>query len=162
MNWSSSSDRYLYFDAKQPGTFLSARWGIVSNPDLCFVLRDCQGQPLQVSCKTLSQFPQGQHKPILINISIEIPLITSKRKSCWNFRKADWEKYTTKVETKISDVDPVSKSYTGFCKILKDAARHHILIGFRESYMPCWNPDKESHLKEYESTGSYQQVSWTP
>ena len=33
MNWSSSSDCYLYSNAKQPGTFLSARCGIVSNPD---------------------------------------------------------------------------------------------------------------------------------
>ena len=68
MNWSSSSDRYLYFDAKQPGTFLSARWGIVSNPDLYFVSRDRQGRPLQASCKTLSQFPHSQHRPILVNI----------------------------------------------------------------------------------------------
>ena len=45
LNWSSSSDHYLYFDAKQPRTFLSARWGIVSNPDLCFVSIDCQERP---------------------------------------------------------------------------------------------------------------------
>ena len=78
MNWFLSSDHYLYFDTKQPGNFLSARWRIVSNPDLCFVSRDCQGRPLHTSCKTLSQFPHSQHRPILVNIGIEIPLFTSK------------------------------------------------------------------------------------
>ena len=115
----------------------------MSNPDLCFVSRDCQRQPLQASCKILPQFSHSQHRPILVNIAIDIPLITSKRKSHWNFRKADWEKYTAKVKTKISEVDSVSKNYTGFCKILNDAARHHIPRGFHESYMPCWNPDTD-------------------
>ena len=40
-------------------------------------------------------------------------------------------KYTAEVETKTSEVDHMSKNYTGFCKILKDAARHHIPRGFR-------------------------------
>ena len=125
----------------------------MSDPDLCFVSRDSQGQPLQASYKTLSQFPHSQHRPVLVNISIEIPPITSNHKSHWNFRRADCEKYIAEVETKISEVDPVSKNYTDFCKILKDAARHHITRGFHESYMPCWNPNTESLLKEYESTG---------
>ena len=151
--WASACDRYLLHDAKQPGTFHSSRWRRDYNPDLCFLSKTSNGRPLHASRKILPLFPHSQHRPALIHIGVEIPLIQSKPQPRWNFRKADWKAFTDDVEEQITNLEPVPKSYTSFCNILKDTAKKHIPRGFRKVFTPCWLPESEELLKQYESTG---------
>lgn len=52
--WIGHENLCLCFDAKERGTFKSARWNTETNPDLCLVTKNSQGVPLHVTRKVLS------------------------------------------------------------------------------------------------------------
>uniref|UniRef100_UPI00358ED8BA aggrecan core protein-like n=1 Tax=Myxine glutinosa TaxID=7769 RepID=UPI00358ED8BA len=132
--WASAGDPYPLHDAKDSSTFHSHRWRKDYNQDLCFVSRNGNGHPLHASCKILPHFPHSQHLPALIHIVMDVPLITSKPKALWSFRKANWEAFTTEDEEQITSLEHVPKRYSSFCKTLKDAAKNNIPCDFHMLY----------------------------
>lgn len=56
-SWVAVNRLHLVYDAKQGGTFESGRWGTTTSPDLCFVSRDKNDQPLKVS-RSILQVPK--------------------------------------------------------------------------------------------------------
>ena len=155
-NWASTCGRYLLHDAKQPGPFHSARWNTDYNPDLCFLSRDHENHLLQASRKILQYFPHSQHRPALIHVGVQLPVITSKPQAQWNFRKANWEGYAKAVDGYISDLAAIAKNYKGFCNILKKAATKHIPRGYCKFYTPCWLPETEELFKKFEASGDLE------
>ena len=100
MEWSSQLNLSLVIDLKQKRSFHSARWDREYSPDLCWVTSH-NGQPLQTSVHVLDDFPQSQHRPVVTNVGLCIPLIRSLQKPRWNFRKANWAKFSQQLEQSI-------------------------------------------------------------
>ncbi|KAJ8356514.1 hypothetical protein SKAU_G00193080 [Synaphobranchus kaupii] len=148
--WISNNDRYLLHYAKQPGTFHSSRWRRDYNPDLCFTSKTDNRHPLYTSRKILPHFPHHQHRPALIHIGVQIPVISSKPLPRWNFRKADWKGFTQEVEEKIIRLEPVPKNYKSFCMILKAAAKNTFPEASAKTSLLAGSEDL---LKQYEATG---------
>jgi hypothetical protein len=76
---------YLVFDVKEIGTFHSGRWNKGYNPDLCFVTRDSEHRLLGTIRTVLPAFPPSQHRPVILNIGLQVPIIPSIPKPRWNF-----------------------------------------------------------------------------
>ena len=91
--WATNLDLHLLYDPKQPSTFLSGRWSSHTNPDLAFVSKQA-GDHTQTSRVILDPFPHSQHRPSLITTNLFLPCSSSLPLPRWNFRKANWDKFT--------------------------------------------------------------------
>lgn len=74
--WASNNELHLVHDAKGRKTFKSKIWNTETNPDLCFVSTDSEGEPLHVTREVLPSFPNSQHRPIVIEVGLSIPIVT--------------------------------------------------------------------------------------
>ena len=92
------------------------------------------------SSVVLGDFPHSQHRPSVIHIGLQLPIIRGVQRRRWNFRKADWASYTLATERSISLIPvnniSVEESYQRFCGVMQKAARHSIPRGFRPTYTP--------------------------
>lgn len=77
-DWMIREDYTLLYNSTDPGTFCSARWNRSFTPDLCFVSKDDNGNPIPATRKILRGFPNSQHRPIIVEIGLKIPLIRWK------------------------------------------------------------------------------------
>ena len=74
----------------------------------------------------------SDHLPITISLETEIKSIPSENKTFINFRKADWDKFTTLTEDKFSKARPPTDVYSGekfFRNIINKAANSTIPKG---------------------------------
>ncbi|VVC26290.1 Hypothetical protein CINCED_3A020119 [Cinara cedri] len=67
----------------------------------------------------LGNFPHSQHRPILLNYGLQIPLIRSLPKPRWNFRKVNWVDYGNELDHIISWIPPKASSYDRFVGAIK-------------------------------------------
>ena len=65
----------------------------------------------------------------------------------FNFRKANWDNFTSDLDTKITTIEADPKTYEDFRKLVWEVARKHIPRGCRKPYIPCLN-DKGKQLYE--------------
>lgn len=151
-DWAENNDLHLVFDAKDRGTFRSAAWGREYNPDLCFVSCNASGGPLHSTRKVLENFPHSQHRPVLLDIGIQIPLITSIPRPRWNFGKADWQKYSLELEKLIRWFKPTTDNYRRFVGAVISAAKRSIPRGFRKEYIPGWDERCALLYHEFQET----------
>ena len=86
----------------------------------------------------------SDHRPILTSI-LEKKKKSFKRKTKWNFRKADWTKYNEILEPKLNDileadysVDSLSEDIS---KAILDAAAQSIPKGCRKKFKPFWTEE---------------------
>lgn len=96
--WSERNNLWLLFDAKDRGTFHSARWQQDYNPDLTFASMDEEHKPLISKRTVLENFPRSQHRQIIISVGLEFPLVNSIQKPRWNFNLADWPLFQEKLD----------------------------------------------------------------
>ena len=100
-HWASNTDVTLLYDLEQPRSFRSARWGTSTNPDLGFAnLGTC------ASRRVLECFPKSQHRPSIIESSTTINSVPTRPVKRWNFRKADWAKFTDRLNTRQQSPQP--------------------------------------------------------
>ena len=140
---------------KQRGTFHCARWQRDYSPDLCWISTTV-GQSQPASSVVLGDFPHSQHRPSVIHIGLQLPIIRGVRHRRWNFRKADWASYTLSTERSIPLISvniSIEESYQRFCGAMPKAARHSIPQGFRPMYFPCLDKECQDLLKQYEESG---------
>jgi len=156
MQWIEEQDLYLSYDAKDLKTFRSARWQTDTNPDLCIVSTDEEQTPLPHMRRVLPSFPRTQHRPVIVTIGIQVPLIESVQKPRWNFRKADWPTYKREMESNIRFVPPKVGNYTRFVGLMIASAKRNIPRGHRKRYIPGWNSDTENLYQEYRETNNPQ------
>lgn len=69
-----------------------------TNPDLCFVSEDEHENVLPTYRLILNNFPQSQHHPALMKISLEVPIVDSLPRPRWNFNEADWIAYKQQMD----------------------------------------------------------------
>lgn len=156
MDWSSNNDLKLIFDPKEKGTFHSARWNQDYNPDLCFVSANEEGIPLMVTRSVLNTFPHSQHRPVLLEIGLKIPLLKTVQRPRWNFRKAKWSQYQSELDDLIGLIPPVAANYERFAHLTISIAKKHIPRGFRKEYVPCWGEETDRLYREFKDSGNQQ------
>lgn len=156
IKWAEDEHLYLVFDAKDKGTFQSAAWKREYNPDLCFVSTDSNNTPLATTRKVLSEFPHSQHRPIIMEIGTQIPLITSIPRPRWNFGRADWSKFSTELDKCLGWIPPVSTNYVRFAGAIISTAKKCIPRGYREEYIPGWSQSSEILYQNFLETGNQE------
>uniref|UniRef100_H3A3M3 Uncharacterized protein n=1 Tax=Latimeria chalumnae TaxID=7897 RepID=H3A3M3_LATCH len=82
-----------------------------------------------------------QHKPVIIHVGIEIPVMAVKRVPRWNLGKVAWDSFEAKVEKTISQIPPTPKNYDRFLALLISTGKNNIPRGHRKGYIPCWTPN---------------------
>lgn len=153
LNWADSHNLSLIFSAKDKGTFRSAAWNTETNPDLCFVTQDPQNRPVTVSRRVLNDFPHTQHRPIILEVGIKIPVIHSTPRPRWNLRKADWDKFAAQLDGIVRWIPPKSTNYDRFTKAVISTAKRSVPRGFRKEYIPGWNSETEELYQEFQNSG---------
>ena len=155
-NWASCNDFHLIHDSKQRGTFRSARWNRDYSPDLCWI-STVGGHPQPTSCTVLDDFPHSQHRPSVIHIGLQLPVIRGIEKRRWNFRKADWAEFMAATERSIPTIPvnivSVEECYTRLSGAIMKAAKHSIPRGFRPTYIPCLDEECQDLLRQYDESG---------
>lgn len=149
-NWAANGELQLVHDPKDRATFLSKIHNTESNPDLCFVSADSEGFPLHVTREVLPGFPNSQHRPVIIEIGLSIPIITSVPRPRWNFRKANWNKYSPLLDAAVRFIAPLPSNYDRFARLVISTAKKCIPRGYRKEYIPCWNEDTDRLYAEFQ------------
>ncbi|KAI5720173.1 hypothetical protein M8J77_002972 [Diaphorina citri] len=149
VRWSEAHNHHLIFDAKDHGTFRSAAWRQEYNPDLSFVSSNENNQPLPTSRSVIPIFPRSQHRPILLDIGISVPLITSFPSPRWNFKKANWKEFAVSLDKTLGWIPPESKNLKRFCGAVLKTAKKFIPRGYRKEYIPGWDNESESLYQQY-------------
>ena len=67
----------------------------------------------------------------------------------FNFKKADWEAFSTDLDTLICDIDPSPENYDRFVKVVHATSRKHIPRGCRKNYVPGLTTDLAEQYNEY-------------
>ena len=154
--WAESFDLHLLYEAKDNKLFFSGRHKTWTNPDLCFV-----SKTIAQSCEryVLDKFPRSGHCPIIIATEVGMK-INSLGKKRWNFRKADWNKFTELTDSLTHGLPdpsgPPTVTYNAFTSMLSSAAKASIPRGRRDNYIPCWDAGCEEALQNY-NTASIDQ-----
>lgn len=156
MEWSSLNELKLIYDPKERGTFHSARWNRDYNPDLCFASTNEEGIPLMVTRNVMNSFPNSQHRPVVLEIGLKIPLIQSVQRPRWNFRKANWKEFQTELDDVIRFIPPVATNYERFSRLTIGTAKKHVPRGFRKEYVPCWGEETDRLYREFKESGDQE------
>lgn len=151
VNWASNNELQLIHDAKDRKTFHSKVHGTESNPDLCFVSADSEGFPLSITRKVLPAFPRSQHRPIILEVGLSIPIVTSVPRPRWNFRKANWTQFSTQLDSAIRFIPPIAQNYR-FNNLVINTAKKCVPRGYRKEYIPCWEEDADRLYAEFQET----------
>lgn len=154
LEWMEASNMFLVHSSKDKRTFKSARWKTETNPDLCFVSKDSDGMPLPTSRHVLDHFPHTQHRPVVIEVGLQIPIIESIPFPRWNFSKANWQDFSADLDRNVRWIPPCADNYHRFAKIILSTAKKHIPRGTRKEYIPGWNETCEQLYADYMENGS--------
>jgi len=145
-NWMDSENMHLLSNAKGRITFHSDRWNRSYNPDVCIVSKNKNLIAIQAYRTVLNNFPRSQHRPILINVSIQILIVKTIQKPRWNFRKADWHTFTKSVDSNIIWIKPTTNNHDRFVGIVKRAAKRCVPRGYRRNDIPCGNAESNPDM----------------
>jgi len=102
INWITLNIMELIYNAKEKGTFHSARWQKDYSPDLCILTRKSMTDNTTATRTVLDNFPHSQHRPVIIDYGLQIPIVRSIPKPRWNFKLAKWDKYAKDVDKSVT------------------------------------------------------------
>ena len=132
-DWAVDQNLMLVHDSKLPFSFNSGRWHKGYNPELVFVTDRIS----KMSVKDIGDpIPKSQHRPVILRILGAVRPTNVPFKRRFNFKKADWESFSTEIDAKICKLDPVSENYDGFITMIKFVSKKTIPRGCRKSYIP--------------------------
>ena len=145
--WALNNHLSILYDAKDDTTFRSARWRRGYNPDLAFV----SAKYHQLFTRTIMDpIPKSQHRPVAIDIKPVIqPRETKYKNPRSNYRKANWESFTSDMENGITTIAPDPERYEDFQSLVIGAAKKNIPRGCRESYIPGLSDQNKQTYREY-------------
>ena len=136
----------LMQDKETETTLLHRKTGATSRPDLTMISAD-----IVDTCQIKVMDDIGSdHKPILISI-YRPEKLKQKRRTLWNFKRADWSSYRVICLTKLEKIDntkDISTVYNEISNALLTAAKKTIPRGNRKRYKPFWNTDLERLVSE--------------
>ena len=119
---------------------------LLYNPDLSFVSNNIASLS---SKAVLEPIPHTQHRPIAIQINAAVTSTPTPFRRRFNFKKANWNAFSTDLDTRICDIDPSPENYDRFVKVVHATARKHIPRGCRNNYVPGLTTDLAEQYNEY-------------
>ena len=155
-----SSNLILLQDENSPKTLLHRRHGTMHRPDLTLVSADIENHCSEEILDCIS----SDHLPVLTKINI-IKHKQRKRRTRWNFKKADWNLFRKTAEEKIDlenlDNRSIDDTNDLFTSNILEAAKKSIPRGCRANFKPFWNEQlqqatevKNQARREYEKDTS--------
>ena len=143
----NSSNLILEQDMDSAPTLLHKRHGTNSKPDLSIISADIYEQ-------TTVEVMDGMgsdHDPLLIKIKKQ-KKSEAKRKTFWNYRKAQWLKYARATDEGFEKIDiannNIDKVSTDICQAISTAAKQTIPRGSFKKYKPFWSQDLQTAINE--------------
>lgn len=149
-NWIEINNLHLLYNAKDLGTFRSGRWQKDYCPDLC-IMSDSINRAQR---RVLKSFPHSQHRPVIIQYGIEIPLVSSVPLPRWNFQLAKWDMFAECLDYTVQWIPPIPANYERFVNAIKASARQYIPRGFRKEYIPAWSKECDELYSQYQVSHS--------
>lgn len=146
-NWAESTGMKLIHDPKKPHSFSSGRWHRGFNPDNIFVSENIAHQTQK---DVMGAIPHSQHRPIMCSVKAAVVPKTVPFKRRFNFKKAQWSKFTEDLDREVKKVEPYPDRYDQFVDLVKMISRRHIPRGCRTSYIPGLCKDTKTLLEKYE------------
>nr|XP_060616102.1 uncharacterized protein LOC132765855 [Anolis sagrei ordinatus] len=146
LSWSELHKLSLIHDSKLPPSYNSGRWHRGYNPDLLFV----SDSIVQQCTKSVGPpIPNTQHRPIICQLFPTIRPQEVRFKRRYNFRKADWTKFSDMLDDMITSVAPIPEEYEHFIEIVKTCSRASIPRGCRTNYLQGITPETAALLENY-------------
>ena len=105
----------------------------------------------------MEPIPHTQHHPICVSVQPVVVAQPTPFPRCFNFRKADWNGYSTELDNSIEDVEPIPSKYNGFVENVRVASRRHIPRGCRTGYVQGLTDESKNLYEAYK-----QQYSSNP
>ena len=68
---------------------------------------------------------------------------------CFNIRKADWNSYSSALDSLIEDVEPIPEKYGGFIENVSVVSRRYILKACRTNYTLGLSEESKSMYENY-------------
>ena len=146
--WISTNNLHLTHNSKLPNTFNSGRWKRGYNPDLA-----CVSQNIRDICqrRVYDHIPRSQHRPHGVAINPTITPSEQPFRRRYNFKKANWETFTSTLDNGITSLDsPSWKAYKSFSDLVRVCARKCIPRGCRTKYISGLTPESGELLKHYQ------------
>lgn len=75
-------------------------------------------KPLSTSRRILAYFPHSQHRPVICEVDINVPMINSIPKPSWNCCKANWTEFTKSVNANDRWIPPKAENYDRFVGVI--------------------------------------------
>jgi len=72
----------------------------------------------------LTDFPHSQHRPVVIEIGVDIHYINSIPKPRWHFQKANWPAFTKTLDDSVRRIPPTNENYHRFFKLIISTAKN--------------------------------------
>jgi hypothetical protein len=91
MEWMTLYKMHLIYHPKDIGIFRSARWQKDYAPDLSMMTQESADGDITTTRHIISNFPRSQHRTVIIQNGMRIPIMNSIPKPRWNLLRADWK-----------------------------------------------------------------------
>ena len=143
----NSTNLILKQDMNSEPTLRHKRHGTNHRPDLTFISADVDNR---TTVRVLDDIG-SDHKPILTTLTCKQKPKRSK-KTFWNFKKANWNKYAMDTDTGFEKIDvqkqPVDKVVTEMTEVIREAVKANVPRGNHKKYKPFWNRNLDEAVKE--------------
>ena len=157
----NSTNLLLLQDKNSPPTFFHRPSGACTRPDQTLISADIQEQ---CSWDVLDDLG-SDHLPILISISMETEKGNPKRKTAWNYSKADWDEFRTMSTGKHTTLDleaDLQTLNTEYTNAIISAATRNVPQGNRAKYTAFWNGDLEEAVNLRKKAWKVKRNNSTP
>ncbi|CAI6371000.1 unnamed protein product [Macrosiphum euphorbiae] len=144
--WADGNQLSFIHDSKLPPSFNSARWKRGYNPDLIMVSENIRQKCVKIVAKPI---PRSQHRSIVCSINVTIKPTIMPMKRRFNFRKANWNDFSTDLDSKITNLAPLTENDEAFVNIVKRVSRKHIPRGCRTEYITGLSSELTEHMRAY-------------
>lgn len=123
---------------------------------MCFVSEDSVGNAITATRRILRGFPNSQHRPIIIDVGLKLPLIRLDERNRWNFGKADWEKFSETIDSTILRIPANASNYHRFLGLIIFSAKQSIPRGHRNVIIPGWSKESQELFDSFQETGNVE------
>jgi len=91
----------------------------------------------QLSVKDIGDpIPSSQHRPVILQVHGAVRPTTVPFRRRFNFKKANWEGFTKRLDVSIGDMEEFPERYDDFITLVRLASRRTIPRRCRTSYVP--------------------------
>lgn len=88
----------------------------------------------------------------MVDWGLKIPIVQTIQPR-WNFKKANWEKFSKELDLIIKWIPPDIGAFDPFTNAIISVAKKNIPRGFRKDYVPGWSEYCEEIFEEFNNTG---------